>query len=195
MASNRSLNRGDSSGQVELYLSLQSTDKDKTMDMRNPKSSIQGVLGMVPIEQNRWMIVGDLELQIPELWKVDQSLDFAFTRTDIDYTSAVLKLQEPVQHNRLYVNAVIELEQRDSVFQQSILGLGGDWLVNAGQTYNMKIALENSRSSKNVQSYLDSYQGIALQFGTDQLISFGSWNFANYLDIQFNISKKYSIKT
>ena len=83
----------------------------------------------------------------PELWKVDQSLDFAFTRTDIDYTSAVLKLQEPVPHN-LFVNAVIELEQRDSVFQQSILGIGGDWLVNAGQTYKLHMAWKNSRSSK-----------------------------------------------
>ena len=172
----------ESSGQIELYLSLQSTEQDNTTGMRNPKSSIQGVLGAIPIEQNRWMIVGDLELQIPELWKVDQSLDFAFTRTDIDYTSAVLKLQEPVQHN-LFVNAVIELEQRDSVFQQSILGIGGQWLVNAGQTYRLNMAWENSRSSKRVQSYLESYQALALQFGTDHLINFGSWDVASSLDI------------
>lgn len=183
----------DSSGQVELYLSLQSTEEDNTMDMRNPKSSIQGILGAIPIEQNRWMIVGDLELQIPELWKVDQSLDFAFTRTDIDYTSAVLKLQEPVQHN-LFVNAVIELEQRDSVFQQSILGIGGDWLVNAGQTYKLHMAWENSRSSKNVQSYLESYQALALQFGTDQLISFGNWNLASTLDIHLTYQKSTQSK-
>ena len=32
----------------------------------------------------------------------------------------------------------------------------------------MKIAFENSSSSKRVQSYIDSYQGIFIQLGTFQ---------------------------
>ena len=83
---------------------------------------------MVPIEDNRWMIVGDLMLRIPELWKANQALDFTFTRTDIDYTSTSLSVQQPI-HKRLYINAFIELEQRDSVYQQSVLGLTGLWLA------------------------------------------------------------------
>ena len=110
------------SGQVQLYLTIQASDKSKKLNNSIPKSSIEGVLGMVPIEDNRWMIVGDLMLRIPELWKVNQALDFTFTRTDIDYTSTSLSVQQPI-HKRLYINAFIELEQRDSVYQQSVLGL------------------------------------------------------------------------
>ena len=124
-----------------------------------PKSSIEGVLGMVPIEDNRWMIVGDLMLRIPQLWKANQTLDFTFTRTDIDYTTTSLSVQHPI-HKRLYINAFIELEQRDSVYQQSVLGLTGLWLANPNHRYNIKIALDNSSSSKLVQSYIYSYQGI-----------------------------------
>ena len=88
------------SGQVQLYLTIQASDKSKKLNNSTPKSSIEGVLGMVPIEDNRWMIVGDLMLRIPELWKVNQALDFTFTRTDIDYTSTSLSVQQPI-HKRL----------------------------------------------------------------------------------------------
>jgi len=176
------------SGQVQLYLTIQASDKSKKLNNSIPKSSIEGVLGMVPIEDNRWMIVGDLMLRIPELWKVNQALDFTFTRTDIDYTSTSLSVQQPI-HKRLYINAFIELEQRDSVYQQSVLGLTGLWLANPNHRYNMKIAFENSSSSKRVQSYIDSYQGIFIQLGTFQRLNTTKWNLANYLDFSSTYQK------
>lgn len=176
------------SGQVQLYLTIQASDKSKKLNNSIPKSSIEGVLGMVPIEDNRWMIVGDLMLRIPELWKVNQALDFTFTRTDIDYTSTSLSVQQPI-HKRLYMNAFIELEQRDSVYQRSVLGLTGLWLANPNHRYNMKIALENSSSSKRVQSYIDSYQGIFIQLGTFHRIKAAKWNLANYLDFSSTYQK------
>ena len=48
------------SGQVQLYLTIQAGNKGNKLNTSTPKSSIEGVLGMVPIEDNRWMIVGDL---------------------------------------------------------------------------------------------------------------------------------------
>ena len=77
--------------QVELYISIQTSKPVNQLDKRSgtriPRTSVEGVLGVVPLDEKRWMLVGDLELQIPELWKVNQALDFRFTRTDIDYTS------------------------------------------------------------------------------------------------------------
>ena len=84
------------SGQVQLYLTIQGSDKGKKLNNSIPKSSIEGILGVVPIEDNRWMLVGDLMLRIPELWKANQALDFTFTRTDIDYTSTSLSVQQPI---------------------------------------------------------------------------------------------------
>ena len=176
------------SGQVQLYLTIQGSDKGKKLNNSIPKSSIEGILGVVPIEDNRWMLVGDLMLRIPELWKANQALDFTFTRTDIDYTSTSLSVQQPI-HKRLYINAFIELEQRDSVYQQSVLGLTGLWMANTNHRYNIKIALENSSSSKLVQSYIDSYQGIFIQLGTFQRLKVFKWNLANYLDFTSTYQK------
>ena len=176
------------SGQVQLYLTIQAGNQGNKLNTSTPKSSIEGVLGMVPIEDNRWMIVGDLMLRIPQLWKANQTLDFTFTRTDIDYTTTSLSVQHPI-HKRLYINAFIELEQRDSVYQQSVLGLTGLWLLNPNNKYNMKIALENSSSSKRVQSYIDSYQGILIQLGTFQSFKVFKWNLANYLDFSSTYQK------
>ena len=176
------------SGQVQLYLSIQASNKGKKFNSSTPKSSIEGVLGMVPIEDNRWMIVGDLMLRIPQLWKANQTLDFTFTRTDIDYTSTSLSVQHPIQ-KRLYINTFIELEQRDSVYQQSVLGLTGRWSLNPNNIYNIEIALENSSSSKQVQSYIDSYQGIFIQLGTFQKFKIFKWNLANYLDFSTTYQK------
>lgn len=175
-------------GQLELYLTIQASDKGKKLNTSMPKSSIEGVLGVVPIENNRWMIVGDLALEIPELWKADQALDFTFTRTDIDYTSTSLSVQQPI-HKRLFINTFIELEQRDSVYQQIVLGLTGSWLANPNYKYNMSIAFENSSSSKRVQSYLDSYQGIFIQLGIFQRLKVLDWNLANHLDFSSTYQK------
>ena len=181
------------SGQVQLYLTIQSSDKDKKMNSSIPKSSIEGVLGMVPIEDNRWMIVGDLMLRIPELWKANQALNFTFTRTDIDYTSTSLNFQQPI-HKQLYINAFIELEQRDSVYQQSVLGLKGSWLVNPNYKYNISLAFENSRSSKRVQSFIDSYQGIFIKLETFQRFKVFNWNLVNHLDFSSTYQKSIQHK-
>ena len=181
------------SGQMQLYLTIQAGDKEKKINNSIPESSIEGVLGMVPIEDNRWMIVGDLMLRIPELWKANQALDFTFTRTDIDYTSTSLSVQQPI-HKQLYINAFIELEQRDSIYQQSVLGLKGSWLVNPNYNYNISIAFENSSSSKRVQSFIDSYQGIFMKLETFQRLKAFNWNLANYLDFSSTYQKSMQHK-
>ena len=116
------LNEDHAKEQVELFLSIQTSKPanqlDKQSGTRIPKSTVEGVLGVVPLDENRWMLVGDLELRIPELWKVNQALDFRFTRTDIDYTSTSLRIQQPISEQFL-LDAFIELEQRDSVYPVS----------------------------------------------------------------------------
>jgi len=182
------------SGQVQLFLTIQARDNGKKLDNSIPKSSIDGVLGVVPIEDSRWMIVGDLVLQIPELWKVNQALDFTFTRSDIDYTSTSLSFQQPI-NKRFYMNGHIELEQRDSIYQQSVLGMTGRWLANPNHRYNMSIAFENSSSSKRVQSYLDSYQGIFIQLGIFQQFTVKDWNLASHLDFSSTYQKSKQTKS
>ena len=140
---------------------------DKNSGTPISKSSVEGVLGVVPLDENRWMLVGDLALRIPELWKVNQALDFRFTRTDIDYTSTSLSIQQPIREQFL-IDAFVELEQRDSVYQQSIVGLGGRWIVDADQTYTLNLTWENSSSTRQLQTNLHAYQGIALELGTYQ---------------------------
>ena len=156
---------------VELYISIQTSKSvnqlDRSSGTRIPRTSVEGVLGVVPLDENRWMLVGDLELQIPELWKVNQALDFRFTRTDIDYTSTSLRIQQPIREQFL-LGAFIELEQRDSVYQQSIVGLGGRLLVDADRKYSLNLAWENSSSTRQQQTNLHAYQAIAVELGTYQ---------------------------
>lgn len=167
---------------VQIYLSIQTGEQEINSGTPSIKSSIEGVLGVVPLDENRWMLVGDLALRIPELWKVNQALDFRFTRTDVDYTSTSLSIQQPIR-KKVHADAFIELEQRDSVYQQSIVGLGGRWLVDADRKYTLNLAWENSSSTRQVQTYLDGYQAIAVQLGTFQRYNIANWTLATQLDV------------
>ena len=173
--------------QVELFLSIQTSITANQLDKQSgshiPKSSVKGVLGVFPLDKNRWMLVGDLELRIPELWKVNQALDFRFTRTDIDYTSTSLRIQQPIREQFL-LGAFIELEQRDSVYQQSIVGLGGGWLVDVDRKYTLNLAWENSSSTRQLQTNLHAYQAIAVELGTYQRFNVAEWNLTTQLDLR-----------
>ena len=181
---------------VELYISIQTSKSvnqlDKSTGTRIPRTSVEGVLGVVPLDENRWMLVGDLELQIPELWKVNQALDFRFTRTDIDYTSTSLRIQQPIREQFL-LDAFIELEQRDSVYQQSIVGLGGRLLVDADRKYSLNLAWENSSSTRQQQTNLHAYQAIAVELGTYQRFNIAEWNLATQLDVRSTHQKSTQI--
>lgn len=182
--------------QVELYISIQTSKPVNQLDKRSgtriPRTSVEGVLGVVPLDEKRWMLVGDLELQIPELWKVNQALDFRFTRTDIDYTSTSLRIQQPI-HEQFLLDAFIELEQRDSVYQQSIVGLGGRLLVDADREYSLNLAWENSSSNRQLQTNLHSYQGIAVELGTYQRSKIAEWNLTTQLDLRSTHQKSTQI--
>ena len=165
--------------QVELFLSIQTSITANQLVKQSgshiSKSSVEGVLGVVPLNENRWMLVGDLELRIPDLWKVNQALDFRFTRTDIDYTSTSLLIQQPISE-QFHLDAFIELEQRDSVYQQSIVGLGGRLLVDADRKYILNLAWENSNTTRQLQTNLHAYQAIAMELGTYQCFNIAEWN-------------------
>ncbi len=182
--------------QVELYISIQTSKPVNQLDKRSgtriPRTSVEGVLGVVPLDEKRWMLVGDLELQIPELWKVNQALNFRFTRTDIDYTSTSLRIQQPI-HEQFLLDAFIELEQRDSVYQQSIVGLGGRLLVDADRKYSLNLAWENSSSNRQLQTNLHSYQGIAVELGTYQRSKIAEWNLTTQLDLRSTHQKSTQI--
>jgi hypothetical protein len=173
--------------QVELFLSIQTSitanQLDKQSESHIPKSSVEGVLGAFPLDENRWMLVGDLELRIPELWKVNQALDFRFTRTDIDYTSTSLRIQQPIREQFL-LDAFIELEQRDSLYQQSKVGLGGGWLVDVDRKYTLNLAWENSSSTRQLQTNLHAYKAIAVELGTYQRFNVAEWNLTTQLDLR-----------
>ena len=173
--------------QVELFLSIQTSITANQLDKQSgshiPKSSVEGVLGVLPLDEKRWMLVGDLELRIPELWKVNQALDFRFTRTDIDYTSTSLRIQQPIREQFL-LDTFIELEQRDSVYQQSIVGLGGGWLVDADRKYTLNLSWENSNSTRQLQTNLHAYQAIAVELGTYQRFNIAEWNLTTQLDLR-----------
>ena len=190
------LNEDHAKEQVELFLSIQTSKPanqlDKQSGTRIPKSTVEGVLGVVPLDENRWMLVGDLELRIPELWKVNQALDFRFTRTDIDYTSTSLRIQQPIREQFL-LDAFIELEQRDSVYQQSIVGLGGGWLVDVDRKYTLNLAWENSSSTRQLPTNLHAYQAIAVELGTYQRFNIAEWNLATQLDVRSTHQKSTPI--
>lgn len=190
------LKEDHSKEQIELFLSIQTSEAASQLDKNSgtpiSKSSVEGVLGVVPLDENRWMLVGDLALRIPELWKVNQALDFRFTRTDIDYTSTSLSIQQPIREQFL-IDAFVELEQRDSVYQQSIVGLGGRWIVDADQTYTLNLTWENSSSTRQLQTNLHAYQGIALELGTYQRRNIAQWSLATQLDLQSTYQKSTQI--
>ena len=192
------LNEDHAKEQVELFLSIQTSKPanqlDKQSGTRIPKSTVEGVLGVVPLDENRWMLVGDLELRIPELWKVNQALDFRFTRTDIDYTSTSLRIQQPIREQFL-LDAFIELEQRDSVYQQSIVGLGGGWLVDVDRKYTLNLAWENSSSTRQLPTNLHAYQAIAVELGTYQRFNIAEWNLATQLDVRSTQQKSTPLST
>ncbi len=182
--------------QVELFLSIQTSITANQLVKQSgshiSKSSVEGVLGVVPLNENRWMLVGDLELRIPDLWKVNQALDFRFTRTDIDYTSTSLLIQQPISE-QFHLDAFIELEQRDSVYQQSIVGLGGRWLVDADRKYTLNLAWENSSTTRQLQTNLHAYQAIAMELGTYQCFNIAEWNLDTELDLRSTHQKSTQI--